>query len=111
MIEFAADVEQSLGESSKLTASCVVFELKAKHLYQVTGGGDGIVNSGGVGAKWGSSWGKKRVGKGVEMEAVLASEVKFALQVLLGNLEVPQGHGDVFVPQQLHESGQADAQT
>jgi hypothetical protein len=47
----------------------------------------------------------------MEIDAVLASEVKFALQVLLGDLEVPQGHGDVFVPQQLHESGQADAQT
>lgn len=78
-IEFAADVEESLGESSKLTAGVVVFELKAKHFYQVTGGGDGIVNRGEVGTKWGSSWGKRKVGNGVEMDAVLASEVKFAL--------------------------------
>ena len=33
--------------------------------------------------------------------------VEFALQVLLGDLHIAQGHGDVFVAQQLHECRKA----
>jgi hypothetical protein len=41
---------------------------------------------------------------------VLASKLKLALQVLLSDFEIEQGHVDIFVPQQLHEGRQADAQ-
>jgi hypothetical protein len=34
--------------------------------------------------------------------------VKFALQVLLSDLQIAQSHADVFVPQQLHEGGKTD---
>jgi hypothetical protein len=37
--------------------------------------------------------------------------VKFALEVLLEDLDIAQGHADVFVPEQLHQSRRTDAQT
>jgi hypothetical protein len=37
--------------------------------------------------------------------------VELALQILLGDLEIAQGHADVFVPQELHESGKTDTET
>jgi hypothetical protein len=42
---------------------------------------------------------------------VLAGDVKFSLQVLLSDLQIPQGHADVFVSEQLHKGGKTDAQT
>ena len=39
---------------------------------------------------------------------ILAGLVEFALQVLLGDLHIPQGHADVFVTEQLHERREAD---
>lgn len=44
------------------------------------------------------------------MGCVLAGHVKFTLQIRLGHLDVTQSHADVFVPQQLHESGETDAE-
>ena len=41
---------------------------------------------------------------------VLAGQVKLALEVLLSDLQIAQGHADVVVSQQLHEGGQADTQ-
>jgi hypothetical protein len=46
----------------------------------------------------------------VALDGVLAGEVKLALQVLLSDFEIEQGHVDIFVSQQLHEGRQADAQ-
>ena len=57
----------------------------------------------------GASRGKRERGQAVG--CVLACAMKLALQILLGDLEVAQGHADVFVPQQLHESWEADAET
>ena len=48
-------------------------------------------------------------GNGVALDGVLAGEVKLALQVLLSDFEIEQGHVDIFVSQQLHEGRQADA--
>jgi len=35
--------------------------------------------------------------------------VEFALQVRLDDLDIAQGHADVFVPEQLREGRKADA--
>ena len=56
------------------------------------------------------AWGRGSLGNVVEMDGILASKVKFLLQVLLSDLYIAQGHADIFVPQQLHESRQADAE-
>ncbi len=44
------------------------------------------------------------------MGSILASLVEFALQVLLGDLHIPQGPVDVFVAEQLHESRKANSE-
>jgi hypothetical protein len=51
---------------------------------------------------------ERKFGK-VTLGGLFASAMKLALQVQLGNLDIPQSHADVFVPQQLHQGGQTDA--
>jgi len=41
---------------------------------------------------------------------LLAGEVELALKIGLGHLHIPQGHADVVVPQQLHQSRKTDAE-
>jgi hypothetical protein len=49
--------------------------------------------------------------RGQAVRCVLACAMELALQILLSDFEITQGHADVFVSQQLHESGEADAET
>jgi len=42
------------------------------------------------------------------LSRVLAGRVVFALQVLLGDLHIAQGHADVFVAQQFPQHWEAD---
>jgi hypothetical protein len=91
-------------------AGLVIVQLRAKQLEEMTGSGDGVVNGGDGGANGGGGCGKREIGNGVQWGSVEASEVKFALQVLLCDLHIAQGHVDVFVTEQSHESRQADAQ-
>src|SRR6516162_2920633 len=49
-------------------------------------------------------------GQTMWMGGVLTGLMEFALQVLLGNLHVPQAHVDAFMPEQLHESGKANSE-
>ena len=109
-IEFVVDVEQALNKSSEFATSLVIFRLETKHLEKMTGGGDGVANGGQIGAQRGCGWGERKLGYEVQLRRVQAGAVKFALQVLLSDLYITQGHADVFVSQQLHESGQADAE-
>jgi hypothetical protein len=44
------------------------------------------------------------------LSGLLAGLVEFALQVLLGDLHIAQGHADVLVAEQLHEGWEADPQ-
>jgi hypothetical protein len=37
--------------------------------------------------------------------------MKFALQILLGDFHIAQGHTDIFVPEQLHESEKANPES
>ena len=110
VIEFAADVEKPLGKASKFTTGVVIFELKAKQFQKVTGGGDGTADGGRVGAKRDGSLGEGELGNGVKLDGILASQAKFPLQVLLGDLYIAQGHADVFVSQQFHQSRKADTE-
>jgi hypothetical protein len=46
----------------------------------------------------------------MRLSCLLAGLVEFALQVLLGDLHIAQGHADVFVAEQLHQGREADPQ-
>jgi len=77
------------------------------HLQKVAGGRQCLLDCGKAGGA--GVLGKRKRGQAVGR--VLACAMELALQILLGDLEVAQGHADVFVPQQLHESREADAET
>jgi hypothetical protein len=46
----------------------------------------------------------------MRMNCILTGLMEFALQVLLGDLQVSQGHPDVLVPEELHESRKANSE-
>ncbi len=46
----------------------------------------------------------------MKMGRLLSRLAKLALQILLGDLHIPQGHADIFVAEQFHQSGKADAE-
>jgi len=82
VIEFAADVEEALGKPSKFTTDVVIFQLKAKHLQKVTGGGDGSANGGRVGAKRDCSLREREFGNVVKMDGILAGKAKIPVASL-----------------------------
>jgi thiamine monophosphate synthase len=41
---------------------------------------------------------------------MLTRQVELALQIGLDDLHIPQGHADVVVAEQLHQSGKTDTQ-
>jgi hypothetical protein len=92
----------------ELTADFLVGEAATVHLQNVASSRDGLVDRGEVGIE-------SRGGNGECRQAVqwriLTCQVEFALQVRLDDLDIAQGHADVFVPERLHESRKADAQT
>ena len=47
----------------------------------------------------------------MRMSGILASQMKFALQIRLGDFRIAQGHTDIFVAEQLHESGKANSES
>ena len=47
----------------------------------------------------------------MRLRRMLAGRVELALQVLLGDLHIAQRHADIFVAEQLHQSGKADTET
>ena len=69
-----------------------------------------VANGSEVNALWDGGLREREFRNEVERSDALASAVKLALQVLLRDVEIAQGHADVCVSQQLHESGQTDTQ-
>ena len=45
-------------------------------------------------------------GDAVRLGCVVAGPVELALQIRLGDLQIPKGHADVFVTHQFHEGWQ-----
>jgi hypothetical protein len=54
--------------------------------------------------------GNRELGHHVAAGSVLLSALKFSLDIELRHLDIAKGHVDVFVAEQLHKHGQADAQ-
>ena len=96
-------------EAMELAADFFIGETAPVHLQEVASSRQGLLDSGEVGAS--GAGGDGKVGQVVRVCGILPGQVKFALRVLLGDLEIAQSHADVFVPEQLHDGRQADAQT
>jgi len=103
------DVKKASIKALKLAAGFLIAELSAEHIQEMTGGRDGLADSGNVGP--GSLLGNRDGRNAVRLRGVLAGEVEFALEVRLGHLQIPQSHADVVVAQQLHQSGKTDTET
>ena len=92
----------------QLALNRLVGELAAIHFQEIAGSREGSADAGKIRAvRWGVI-GEREFWNRVALGRVLASEVKLALKILLSHFDVPQGHPDVLVTQQLHERGKAD---
>ena len=77
------------------------------HLQKVAGGRQCLLDGGKAGGA--GVLGERKRGQAVGR--VLACAMELALQILLGDLEIAHGHGDVIVTQQLHKSRKTDPET
>ena len=73
VVEFVADVEEPLSESSKFVASNGVFQLKTKHAQHMAGGGDGVANREKVSSRPGF-WTR---GPGQETQQIRSQDIPF----------------------------------
>lgn len=76
------------------------------HFQEVAGGGKRLVDSQRVSAS--NAARKREGGQTMGSRRFLAGFVKFALQVLLGDLHIAQGHPQGRVAEQLHQCREAD---
>ena len=108
-MQLTGDREEAALQALELVADFLIGEAAPIHLQEVASRREGLMDSGEVGVSGVDGDGKGR--QAVRVCDILAGQVELALQVLLGDLEIAQSHADVFVPEQLHERRQADAQT
>ena len=108
MIELEGDLEEPLVETLESASGLPIGESASVHFKEVPGGRDCLANARRIGA--GGAVGNGQNGSLMRPSRVLASRVEFALQIVLGDLHVAHGHANIFVPQQLHQSGKADTE-
>jgi len=65
-----------------------------------------LTDAGEIGA--GDVFGERERGQTMRMGRILVGLVEFALQILLRDFRIAQGHADVFVAEQPHERREAD---
>lgn len=85
-----------------MPASFLIAELTAVRFQKMTGCLQCLADAGE--ASTGDVFGECECGHPMEIGCMPTGLMEFALQVLLGDEHISQGHADVFVPEQLHES-------
>ena len=111
MIQLISHGEESPINAMELAAGHLVGEAAPVHFTKVVCSGQCLADSVEIGAESvpGRKSGKRR--QAMPLWRILMSLIELAVQVLLRDLDIPQSHADVFVPQQLHEGGKADSET
>jgi len=89
--------EEALAEASQSTADFLIAQLTAIHFQKMTCGLQCLTDAGETGA-W-HVFGECERGQTMRMSCILTGLVEFALQVLLSDFHVAQGHADIFVPE------------
>jgi hypothetical protein len=102
------DVEEPVIEPLQPAPGFSIGELTPVHLQEMAGGSQGLVDSRRIRGGGGSR--NRHRGKMVGLGRMPAGEVELALEVHLGHLHIPQGHANVVVAQQLHQSRKSDAE-
>jgi len=110
LIKGAVEREKALGESPEFAASAGILYFQTEQLEEMTNSGQGVANDWEIHALRHGGLREREFGNGMERRSALTGAVKFALQILLRDVEIPEGHADIFVSQQLHESGQTDTE-
>ena len=93
-VELGHNGEEAPIEALELALGVVIADLPPVHLQEVTCSRQGLANGGRIGA--GSGAGHGECGKLVGVSRVLPRQEELALQVWLGDLEIAQGHADIF---------------
>ena len=101
------NAEDAVVEAVQLAASFLIAELTAVHFQKMTGGLQCLTDAGE--ASNGDVFGKRERGHTMELGCILTCLMEFALQILLSDEHIAQGHADVFVPEQFHEGWKANA--
>jgi len=92
----------------QLVTRVLIAKLAAVHFQEMARRRERSANARQIGADRQGTVRQEEFGNEMTLCRALAGEVKFALQVLLSDLQIAQSHADVFVPQQLHEGGKTD---
>src|SRR6516225_10179610 len=90
VIELSGNREETVIEAMELAADFFIGETAPVHLQEVASSRQGLLDSGEVGAS--GAGGDGKVGQVVRVCGILPGQVKFALRVLLGDLEIAQSH-------------------
>lgn len=88
----------------------LVLKLTTEHLQQMTSCRERLADTGQICGAGRRTAGYRKLREEMWLGSILASQMEFALQVLLSDLQIAESHADVFVTEQLHECGQADAE-
>jgi hypothetical protein len=104
LIELGGDSREAVAQAAELVPDCGFSEPAAIHFQEMDGGGQGLANTGQVGAGGrGEDW--KR--QGIARSGELTGGLEFSLKVLGGDVDIAQSHVDIVVSQQPHENGKA----
>jgi len=95
-------------QGATVGAGFFISERAPIHLQEMTGGSQGVVDSWRI--RGGGGRRNRYRGKMVGLGRKLAGEVELALEVHLSHLYIPQGHANVVVAQQLHQSWKSDTE-
>jgi len=109
-LEFQVDGEEPLGEPLQRATSFAVVKLAAVDLQKVARRCQAVADSRKVRAGGGEIVWEREFGNAVGLKRVLAGQMKLTLEIALGDLQVPHGHADVIVPEQLLEGRKAHAE-
>ena len=102
------DGKESLVKALQPAPGPVVGELAPVHLQEVASGCQSLADS--LGIRGGGEASNSHRGNLVNLGHMLTRQVELALQIGLDDLHIPQGHADVVVAEQLHQSGKTDTQ-
>src|SRR5256885_10623051 len=92
--------EEALVKALQCAVGFVIAQLTAVHFQQMTCCPERLTDTGETSAR--NFFGDCQGGQTMRMSRILTGLVEFALQILLGDVHVPQGHTDILVSEQFH---------
>jgi hypothetical protein len=102
---FSEDLDEALGETPKKAARRVFGKAASVHLQNVLGGLEGVDQASQIRTKWGSRGDDPRWR---QVSGMSPGQVELALEILLGDLEILQGHLGALMTGEVHNGSKAD---